>query len=130
MPRGDRTGPWGQGSKTGRAAGYCTGYQVPGFMNPIPGYGFGRGLRRGRGRGFGRGFGLGRGRGLRHSGFGRFWGYPYPQETPCSTFQPLTEEQEMDILEEQTKLLEDELNQLMKRKMELKKQRQKKKEIK
>ncbi|NIW15542.1 MAG: hypothetical protein GWN31_16790, partial [Candidatus Thorarchaeota archaeon] len=33
MPRGDRTGPWGLGPRTGRAAGYCAGYPVPGFMN-------------------------------------------------------------------------------------------------
>ena len=41
MPRGDRTGPWGAGPMTGRAAGYCAGYSVPGFMNPIGGYGRG-----------------------------------------------------------------------------------------
>jgi len=58
MPRGDRTGPWGAGPMTGRAAGYCAGYSVPGFMNPIGGYGRGRG--RGAGRGFGRGWGRGR----------------------------------------------------------------------
>ena len=70
MPRGNRTGPRGLGPKTGRAAGYCAGYPVPGFMNPIPG--FGRGWRSGRGRGFGRGWGRGYGRG--------WWGPPqYPQ---------------------------------------------------
>jgi hypothetical protein len=58
MPRGDRTGPQGAGPMTGRAAGYCAGYSVPGFMNPIGGYG--RGWRRGRGRGFGRGWERGR----------------------------------------------------------------------
>lgn len=34
MPRGDRTGPAGRGPMTGRGAGYCAGYPVPGFMNP------------------------------------------------------------------------------------------------
>ena len=66
MPWGDGTGPWGLGSMTGRAAGYCAGYPLPGYMNPVPG--FGRGLGRGFGRGFWR-----RGRG--------FWWrnyYPYP----------------------------------------------------
>lgn len=46
MPRGDGTGPAGLGPRTGRAAGYCTGYEVPGFTNPIPGrgyWGWGRG---------------------------------------------------------------------------------------
>lgn len=37
MPRGDRTGPMGMGPMTGRAAGYCAGYPVPGYMNPWPG---------------------------------------------------------------------------------------------
>lgn len=40
MPRGDRTGPLGLGPMTGRAAGFCAGYPVPGYMNPIPGRGF------------------------------------------------------------------------------------------
>ena len=55
MPRGDKTGPRGQGPMTGRAAGYCVGYSVPGFINSIDGYG--RGLGRGCGRGWGRRFG-------------------------------------------------------------------------
>ena len=41
MPRGDGTGPMGMGPMTGRAAGYCAGYPVPGYMNPTPGYGYG-----------------------------------------------------------------------------------------
>ena len=51
MPRGDRTGPNGQGSMTGRRMGNCTGYNTPGYMNQ--GFGRGQGLRRGMGRGFG-----------------------------------------------------------------------------
>jgi len=62
MPRGDRTGPQGMGPMTGRAAGYCAGYEVPGFANQAPGYGQGRGGGRGmawrRGQG-GRGYGRG-----------------------------------------------------------------------
>ncbi|MFW5985141.1 MAG: DUF5320 domain-containing protein [Halanaerobiaceae bacterium] len=63
MPRGDGTGPAGRGPMTGRAAGYCAGFNVPGYMNEVPGRGrgFGRGLGRGRGFGYGRGFGRGRG---------------------------------------------------------------------
>lgn len=60
MPGGDRTGPMGMGPMTGRAAGYCAGYGVPGYIGPAygrgAGFGFGRG-RGGWGRGFGRGFG-------------------------------------------------------------------------
>lgn len=46
----------GMGSMTGRGAGYCAGYGVPGFANPAAG----RGLRM-AGRNFGGG-----GRGFRH----------------------------------------------------------------
>ncbi len=56
MPRGDGTGPAGMGPMTGKAAGYCAGYSVPGFANPA----FGRGAFRGPGF-FGGGFGRGRG---------------------------------------------------------------------
>jgi len=51
MPRGDGTGPAGMGPMTGRAAGYCAGYGMPGYMNPTPGGGGGWG--RGRGGGWG-----------------------------------------------------------------------------
>ncbi len=53
MPRGDGTGPAGMGPMTGRAAGYCAGYSVPGYMNPAGG----RGGFGGRGPGFGGGGG-------------------------------------------------------------------------
>ena len=83
MPAGDRTGPLGLGPMTGRAAGYCAGYPVPGYANPIPGRGFltsgmyggmmptysptpypvwGRPYGGWSGRSRGRGFGRGRGR--------------------------------------------------------------------
>lgn len=58
MPGGDRTGSNGTGPMTGRAAGYCAGYTVPGYANPACGYGR-RGGRRGYGRGWGRGYGRG-----------------------------------------------------------------------
>ena len=125
MPRGDRTGPMGSGPMTGRGMSYCGGFAGPGLMSPGPGYGFGRGG--GFGRGFGRGFGFGRGRGWRFGGFGRFGGYPYPQATSYSPFEPLTEKQEMEALEEQSKILEDDLNQLKRRQAELKRQKQEKK---
>jgi hypothetical protein len=68
MPFGDGTGPMGLGPMTGRRAGFCAGYGVPGFANPVPGYPFRYGYpgvipawpRRGWGRGWwGRGFGRG-----------------------------------------------------------------------
>lgn len=52
MPRGDRTGPLGEGSMTGRRQGYCAGADQPGFTAGA-GRAFGRGLGlRGRGHGF------------------------------------------------------------------------------
>lgn len=56
MPRGDRTGPEGMGPMTGRAAGYCAGYDRPGTANQARGCGLGLGLGRGRGGGGGRGW--------------------------------------------------------------------------
>jgi len=100
MPAGDGTGPLGWGPMTGRAAGYCAGFPVPGFMNLLPGratfgsyapgayppvaYGgamaaYGYPARyapiwRGPLGWFGRGFGRGRGRGFgRGGGRGRRW---------------------------------------------------------
>lgn len=41
MPYGDGTGPMGAGPQTGRGAGFCAGFRVPGFMNrPWFGRGF------------------------------------------------------------------------------------------
>jgi len=48
MPGGDGTGPQGLGPRTGRAAGYCAQYPVPGYANPNLGRGFYRGGGRGR----------------------------------------------------------------------------------
>ena len=70
MPAGDRTGPMGAGPMTGRRAGYCAGYDVPGYANPGFGRGLGMAWRRARawfggGRAQRRGPGAGRGRGRR-----------------------------------------------------------------
>lgn len=96
MPWGNGTGPLGMGPMTGRAAGFCAGYPVPGYSNPsvfgvrrfapyvAPAYGpglpyvaprtgwLGRWIR--GGFGLGRGLGRGRGRGGRRGwgGFG-YW---------------------------------------------------------
>jgi hypothetical protein len=53
MPGGDRTGPTGMGSKTGRGMGFCAGLDVPGVINRGFGF-FGRG-RQGQGGGGRRG---------------------------------------------------------------------------
>jgi len=55
MPRGDGTGPDGRGRMTGRGAGYCAGYNVPGYVSAgtARGLGLARGFRGGRGAGAG-----------------------------------------------------------------------------
>jgi len=106
MPLGDRTGPAGLGPMTGRAAGYCAGYSVPGYMNPVPGRGF---FGRGRGGGFGRGGGRGWGRGYFAGGFpgSGYYGapvYPYAPE--------LKPEEEANLLKEDAKVLKQQLKEL------------------
>ena len=80
MPRGDRSGPDGIGPMSGRAMGYCAGYDQPGFTaGPGGGRGRARGLG-GRRRGFrgayGRGFGP-----VPRYGYERGPGYPWAGET-------------------------------------------------
>lgn len=57
MAGGNGLGPANMGLMTGRKAGFCAGFNVPGYMNPVAGGGFGFGFRRGGGRGYGRGYG-------------------------------------------------------------------------
>ncbi len=111
MPRGDRTGPEGMGSMTGRAAGYCAGHGMPGYANPVPGRGAGRGFGMrggfgGRGGGFwGRGFGGGRG--WRH-GFGVA---PWPEAAAPAAFSPQPgPEAEKQWLSRQAEYLQSELD--------------------
>lgn len=49
MPFGDRTGPLGLGPRTGRGAGFCSGFPAPGSMNPYGRFGFSGWGGRGRG---------------------------------------------------------------------------------
>jgi hypothetical protein len=115
MPLGDRTGPWGFGPMTGRAAGYCAGYSGPGYVNPVPGRGFGRG---GWGRGWGRGFGGGRGWG-RGFGWGPYsFGAPYGPHAPAyvPAYAPsYGPEDEVTALKDQAKYFEEALQEVKKR---------------
>lgn len=109
MPRGDRTGPAGQGPMTGRGAGYCTGYSVPGFMNPGPGRG---GAGFGLGRGF---FGRGGGRGWRNMNYaagpygwqGDWMPGPPPVDPYAQAAPQMSAEQQVDALKNQVKYMED-----------------------
>jgi hypothetical protein len=93
---------------TGRAAGYCAGYALPGFANPVAGAGYGfRGGRGGRG------------------GWGGRWTAPYagynyavPPVAPYASAP--TREQEIDALQGQAKYFEDALADIKKRLKDLK----------
>jgi len=124
MPGGDGTGPAGLGPMTGRAAGYCAGYPIPGFMNPIPGQGFG---------GWGRGGVWGRRRAFYGRAFagwppaafgGPAYGVPGPYPTPyAAPFAPtMTRQQQLDALQGQAEYFEDALEGIRKRIEELKSQ--------
>jgi len=104
MPRGDRTGPLGAGPMTGRGAGYCAGYGVPGYANPVPGLGS---------RCWG-------GRGWRHwyyatglPGWARAVGYPLWAVAPFQA--PPDKEQEASFLKMQAENLKAALANIEKR---------------
>jgi len=79
MPGYDRTGPWGQGPRTGGGFGGC-GPRAQDAENDIRFYGRGFGGGRGLQRGFRRGFCFfGRGRG--GIGYGAGW---FPETSPPS----------------------------------------------
>jgi len=119
MPGGDRTGPAGYGSRTGRGLGYCSGYDSPGFARGAPrgGGGFGRSWSRGFGRGF-----WGRGRG--------FWRRDYysdPYYGPAPYHRNIdpepSKEEEKSYLEDMVKGLEGELKSIKERLQELSKEK-------
>lgn len=106
---------------TGRAAGYCAGYAVPGFMNPIAGRGFG---------GWGRGGGWGRRNwfyatgltgwqraGLQPAAVGYPPAYGVPYAVPGVAV--MAREQELELLKGQAEYLEDALEGIRKRLQEL-----------
>jgi len=111
MPSGDRTGPMGMGPMTGRGAGFCAGFSVPGYANPVGGCGYGMGW--GRGRGMGRGRGFGRGFGWARAGYG-FSG-------PVAS--TVTAQQEAEDLKQQAEFLRNSLSQLNERIEQLEKEK-------
>lgn len=96
MPSGDRTGPLGQGSMTGKGFGFCSGNDTPGFEN-----GFGGSGRRG-----GRGFGFGRGAGGRGLGRRNLWNWPFPDLSMLHHRIPGREE-EVKMLKSQAESLKN-----------------------
>lgn len=118
MSHGDRTGPMGQGSKTGRAMGYCSGSSSPGYMTGIPA-GAAQDAGRGVGRGMGRGAGRRTGRDSwcrRISGFGRGGGFDARGEHPRYYYPAPAQtmaESNVDLLENRISSLKWELETLM-----------------
>jgi hypothetical protein len=120
MPYGDRTGPQGLGPRTGRGAGYCSGFPGPGSMNPVSGRGF---------------FGFGRGRGSRGVGRGRCWrscsldpvftGQARGGYSSSRFAARFTDEEEMDILRGEAEILRQQLNDIQNRMSTLEKSRAK-----
>ncbi|HUU03459.1 MAG TPA: DUF5320 domain-containing protein [Myxococcota bacterium] len=101
MPGGDRTGPMGQGPRTGRAAGYCAGYDRPGYVN---GYGGGYGWGHGRGHRWGRGYD----RGVVQAPYPA-WGAP-----PWGAYAPSTKD-ELEMLKGEHEHLEQIMADIQKR---------------
>jgi len=126
---GDGTGPGGMGPMTGRAAGFCAGYPVPGYANPVGGRGMGMGWGRGGGWGRGRGFGWGRaGYGLPAYGSAvnpyAYGGAVNPYAYGGVPFAPtIAPQQELDGLKGQAEYLEDALDGIKKRIEELESQK-------
>lgn len=106
MPGGDRTGPMGMGPMTGRAAGFCAGYGISGYTNPIAGRRF-----------------LGRGRGHRFwyyatglPNWARFGGYAqYPCAVPPAYMSQPTSEQELSMLKQQAEYFQQTLSEINER---------------
>jgi len=113
MPTGDRTGPMGQGPGTGRALGFCYGFDTPGYTKG-PGGGRGRGFGFRGGRGSGRGWGFGR---------GRNFGTVYPEYLPGSQWMPsLSKEDEVKMLKSEADALKRSQKDIEKRLGELEKE--------
>lgn len=102
MPRGDRTGPEGAGTMSGRRMGFCAGNSIPGFQNNETFYS-GRG-----GYGFQHRFGGGGNR--RNAGYGfRHWKGLFPSE-PVNAKSEL--EAQMEYLKKQLSEVENQIKNL------------------
>lgn len=112
MPRGDRTGPYGAGPMTGRGAGYCAGFSMPGYANPVGRFGA---------SGFGKGFG-GRGRGFRHwfyaTGLPGWMRFGFNQTAPYQ----YSKDDEKAFLRQQVEYLTNTIENINKRLAELEKE--------
>jgi hypothetical protein len=99
MPRGNGRGPDGRGPMSGRGAGYCAGYGMPGYANNVGG--MGRGMRRGFGGGMG-------------------WGgpafpvAPFAGATPPAEVEKWNLERRAEALEEELKMIRERMEAMAK----------------
>ena len=117
------------GPMTGRGAGYCAGYDTPGYMNPYGGRGWGRG----GGRGWGRG-GWGRrnwfaatgmpGWMRARMGMPAWGGAPYPAAPPAAWGAPPAATDEHEALKAQAESLEATLDNIRSRIDELEREKE------
>jgi len=105
MPAGNGMGPRGMGPMTGRTAGFCAGFGVPGYVNPGTS----------RGCGFG---GRGGGRGWRNM----FHATGLPGWARGGVPAALAPAQELDVLKQQAESLGHALEDIRKRVQELESQ--------
>lgn len=113
MPGGDKTGPLGMGPLTGRGAGYCRGYGMPGYANRWGAAGWGGGYGRG---GYGRGW---RNRWFATGVPGWAWSPSYAAASPVNATRS-SAGSERGWLEEQAAFLRSELAEIDRRISELK----------
>lgn len=107
MPGGDRTGPRGEGARTGRGLGYCVGNEQPGYATPRPDNRLWRGYYDVQ-RGYS-------GRGRRNRRFDNRW---VDWERPIEPTSPQLQE-ELETLKNQTEELKTSLQELHSRLDEL-----------
>ncbi len=114
MPRGDGTGPMRMGKMSGRGAGYCAGFGAQGRENTAPRRGLGMGFWGGRGQGWRNMFfatGL--------PGWMRFRGDAAPNQYQM-TGQKSDPEMETQVLQNQAKILREQLDFIENRLAEIK----------
>ena len=120
MPRGDRTGPWGEGPLTGGGFGYCSGYPDPGYVRGGPGRAAGRGP-------YPSGAGGWRHRywfyatglpGWARAGYGPGWVYPRPLGVPPAEPE-MTREEEISYLKAESQGAKEALGRIESRLKEL-----------
>ena len=100
MPGGDRTGPQGEGSRTGRGLGYCADNDQPGYATAQQGqrFGFRRAGRGNRGS-----------RGWRNRSKAGFW---QGRGRGAIDLVPDAQDQDMDSLKEQIRELQNTLKEV------------------